>query len=92
MFFFTTINRKPSNNGPLRHSYNTITRAREGLALVSSPHTFAPIFYNVGRKVDKKVDKSPIFFRTKKAPYGLKTAWVLDFLMELLTGFEPATY
>ena len=28
----------------------------------------------------------------KKNSTHAKRAWVLDFLMELLTGFEPATY
>lgn len=28
----------------------------------------------------------------KKTAPTRKPAWVLDFLMELLTGFEPATY
>ena len=62
MFFVTLTKRKPSNNRHLRPAHNTITRARDGLALVSSSYTFClPIFYNVGRKVDKKVDKFPIF-------------------------------
>ena len=45
-------------------------------------------------EIETTLQPTSIIFttHTKTAPYGLKTAWVLDFLMELLTGFEPATY
>ena len=84
--------RKPSNNGPLRHSYNTITRAREGLALVFFLPILSANILQCWQKGRQKGRQIPYFFRTKKAPYGLKPAWMLNFLMELLTGFEPATY
>jgi hypothetical protein len=43
-------------------------------------------------KLKPNCNQQALFLPAHKNSTHAKPAWVLDFLMELLTGFEPATY